>query len=291
MEFGKFFKPMLLDEKMQSFDSEDYLYEMKFDGYRAIVHASPKEIYVYSRNGINLLVNFPELKSIQHLVKDEVIFDGEVVAFKDDLPSFSMLQQRGRVKSLRLLEKYAKENPVVFVAFDCLYEKGKSLIEKPLWERKRILDKYHDGDNFVKVSYVLKNGKDLFKKVKRMNLEGIVAKGQDSKYYPESRSKEWIKIKNYKMGEFFIGGYVETEFKRLLLLGEYHKDGKFYFVGKVSVDKCMDFHSKKVKKSAFCNYEEDNCIYFKPSEVCKVMFIERTEGNNLREPVFKGMVS
>ena len=86
-----------------------------------------------------------------------------------------------------------------------------------------------------------------------------------------------------------IGGFVNTDFKKSLLLGEYRNDGKFYFVGKVSVTKSFIFKSKVIQKSPFCNYEESNVGYFKPIEECEVVYIERTENNNLREPVFKRM--
>lgn len=290
MVFLKFFKPMLLSERSQAFDDDKFLYELKYDGYRATIHVSPKTIKVYSRNGIDLTSNFPELKSIKGLVKHETIFDGEIVSFLNGKPSFSDLQVRGRIKSKYKIEEKALENPVVFVAFDCLYEDGEDLTHFDLLKRKKILEKFGTNDNFILSSYSIGQGKSLFKKVKKLDLEGIVAKRIDSEYVPEVRTKDWIKIKNYKCESFFIGGFIDTQFKRSLLLGEYRSDGKLYFVGKVSVDKLKVFDNKVYSRSPFCNYKEKEINYFKKLSKCEVIYIERTPNGNLREPVFKRMV-
>lgn len=290
MKFLESFKPMLLDEKSKAFDDDEYLFELKYDGFRATIHVSPKTIKVFSRNGHDLTKNFPELESIKTIVKKNTIFDGEIVSFLDGDISFSNLQVRARIKSAHKILLMSLENPVVFVAFDCLYEDKKSLEDMSLIKRKAILDDFSTNENFIKSNYVIGKGVDLFKRVKRLGLEGIVAKRVDSKYYENMRSKEWIKIKNYKREEFFIGGYIDTDFKRSLLLGEYRSDGKFYFVGKVTVDKSRVLNSKVSKKSLFCNFNEKNCCYFQNLLKCEVVYIGRTQNNNLREPIFKRMV-
>lgn len=290
MKFFQFLKPMLLSEKGKAFDDSDYLYELKYDGYRALVHVSSDKIKIFSRNGIDLTKNFPELESIKELVKGETIFDGEIVSFLNGKPSFSDLQVRGRIKSERRIKEKSLENPVVFVAFDCLYCGGKDLTGESLLKRKKVLSKFKSNESFILSSYQIGQGISLFKKVKKLNLEGIVAKKIDSEYYPDVRSKDWIKIKNYKCEEFFIGGYVETDFKRSLLLGEKCRDGNLYFVGKVSVDKSKVLDRNISKKSSFCNFDEKGAIYFQQLLKCEIVFIERTPNGNLREPVFKRMI-
>lgn len=277
---------MLLYEKDIPFDNKNYLYELKFDGFRATVHVSPTYLKIYSRNGTDLTKLYPELQSLKTITKENTIFDGEIIAFDEDKPSFHILGKRSRVKSSSQILKYSKDYPVVFIAFDCLY-KGKNLIDKPLLERKKILETFKDTNQFIKTKYILENGTNLFKKVKKMNLEGIVAKKIDSIYTPDSRTKDWIKIKNYKTESFVIGGYVKTNCKYSLLLGEYR--GKYlYYVGKVSVNKLPDF--RQIKSSPFYNLNDEKIIYVKPSFKCAVSYIERTPNNNLREPVFKRMI-
>ncbi len=293
MEFGKFFSPMLLKEVEEPFNSASFLFELKFDGIRATLHVGPKTFKIFSRNGNELSKLYPELKALQKNFSKNVIFDGEIVLFYAGKPSFSKLQERMHLKNENRIKYVSEEMPVCFMVFDCLYENDNDLSNKTLLERKKILQKFQDTDSFIKVQYIEKEGKKFFEKVKKMDFEGIVAKKKDSLYEINTRTENWLKIKNLKKEIFMIGGYKEKEENAIvtLLLGEYqNKD--FHFVGKVTMGKKQCMYQKlkkekKIKASPFCDYEEKECFYINSCLNCEVWYLERTEDNKLRQPVFK----
>ena len=110
---NKNIKPMLLHEENKPFDDENYLFEMKFDGIRALIYVSPKEIVIKNRKGFIVNDTFPELLEIQKYIKKECIFDGEIVLMQDNKPSFSKLQERSLLKNKKKIE-YFKDNGYVF---------------------------------------------------------------------------------------------------------------------------------------------------------------------------------
>lgn len=226
-------KPMLLDEIFKPFNDKDYLFEIKFDGIRALIFIDNGKIVIKSRNNIILNNTFPELLDIKNISKDKCILDGEIVLFENGKPSFSKLQERVRLKNKNKINKMKDDNPVIFVCFDILY-KGKDLINHSLIERKEVLNKFKDNNIFVKSKYFLEKGKELFKLIKKEDLEGIIAKRVDSKYHYGIRTKDWIKIKNFKEEVFFISGYNKTKNNNVLsvLLSEKIND-KYVFVGKI----------------------------------------------------------
>ena len=291
--FFQDFSPMLLSEAFKPFTSESYLYELKYDGIRALVFVSPKSFKIMSRNKKDVTFLFPELKEIQSDVTDKVIFDGEIVSFKDNKPNFLELQKRLHVKkSPRIMER-ANTHPVVFVCFDILYEK-KSLVKKSLIDRKKILSKYKNTSFFFKAS-IFDDGIKLFQKVKKLGLEGIVAKKKDSLYEINERTSDWIKIKNLQREEFYILGYSYHENTPFvsLYLGEERKN-TFYFVGKVSVSKkkILSVLKKmpKRKKSCFQDFHDQSVIYLSPKYRSLIEFLEKSSNGKLRHPVFLNLV-
>ena len=275
--------PMLLSEIPFNF-SDDYLYEIKFDGIRAIIYASPKSITIKTRNNIDVTHLFPELFSIKDLVTKNTIFDGEIVLLENNKPSFSSLQKRLRIKNEDKINTASINNPVTFVVFDILYL-NKSLLNKKLIDRKKILDKFKDTEYFVK-SKVFSDGENLFRSVRDLGLEGIVAKEKTSLYYPNIRTKEWIKLKNIKQDYFYIGGFIKNKMSYSLLLGEIHNN-KLYYVGKIKVSNKSDILSivlkEKITPNNFVNYSE-NGKFIKPKIKIKINYLEKTKGNMLRHP-------
>lgn len=277
-------KPMLLAEIPFDFENK-YLYEIKFDGIRALIYVSREKINIRTRNNVDVTHLFPELDGIKNITgRDFCIFDGEIVLFDKGKPSFSSLQKRLRIKNAERIKKISLDNPVQFVVFDIIYQNN-DLTNKTLVERKKILDKYKDADYFVK-SKVYSDGKKLFASVKKMGLEGIVAKEKTSKYYVNKRSNVWIKLKNYQTDEFYIGGYVKNSTSYSLLLGE-KKNNKLYYVGKIKVSNNKDITKKvlvKEKRSnPFCNYEGDG-MFIEPNIKITINYLEKTKGNLLRHP-------
>ena len=286
---NRYFTPMLLEEIDSPFDSKDFLYEIKFDGIRAIIFVSPTEFKIYSRNKNDITSLYPELEKIKTLVKKETIFDGEIIIMDNGKPSFSKLQERLSLKSPKKIKSMAEENPVTYICFDILYE-GKNIINLFIEKRKEILKKYNDTNEFVKSKYIIGRGIELFNNIKKLDLEGIIAKKLKTIYEIDTRSSSWIKIKNYKENSFFIGGYVDIKggFSVSLILGEYRKN-KFYYVGKVTLGKKKSLYKKITKEkvileSPFLDYNENSVIYLNPKILCNVKYIERTQKNHLRQP-------
>ena len=284
--------PMLLDEQEKPFDSVDYFFEVKFDGIRAIIFASPQKVIIKTRNNVDVTNLYPELQSIKNLVSHNTIFDGEIVSFENDKPSFQKLQERSHLKRKDKILKMSQDVPVYYVCFDILYD-NKDLTKKTLRERKKILDKIKDNDEFIKNKYIENDGIKLFKEIKKLGLEGIIAKRKDSIYQINTRVKDWIKIKNYKKDLFYIGGYKENEnaYVVSLALGEFVKQ-QFKYVGNVSMVKKNPLYKKikmlKTRKlSTFNNYHSIDLNYIKPEYQCLIYYLERTKNNHLRQPIFK----
>lgn len=281
--------PMLLGQVNKPFNNSNYLYEIKLDGMRAIIYASPKEVIIKSRNNIDVTLHYPELQRIKDNVSKRVIFDGEIVILEDGKISFSALQERMHLKNNYSIDKLSKSNPVTFIVFDILYE-DKDLINIPLIDRKNILNKYIDTSYFIKNKVIDTKGIELFKVIKKLNLEGIVAKEKDSIYEVSRRSNSWLKIKNFQEGIFLIGGYRVNKgsYGVTLVLGEYvNKD--LLYVGKVIVGIKSSIYRdvleiKKISKSPFRDYSSHNVIYIKPLLSCKVYYTEKTKSNHLRHP-------
>lgn len=284
-------KPMLLSEENNPFNDKNYIYEIKFDGIRSIIYVNKNEIIIESRNGKILNDYLPELLNIKNIVNKDCIFDGEIVLMEEDMPSFSKLQERIRIKNINKINFYKENYPVTFVCFDILYE-NKDLKDLELIKRKNILDKYKDTDFFVK-SRLYSDGIKLFNIVKKNNLEGIVAKLKTSKYYSNKRTKEWIKIKNSKEDKFYICGYKEKEYVASILLGE--KIGnKLNFISKVVLGKNTREYNlikqcKKIKNN-FIDFEENDYTYIEPTYKCIITYREKTKNNHLRHPLFKQII-
>lgn len=290
--FNTKFSPMLLHEINKPFDSKEYIFELKFDGIRAIIHINNKTINIYSRNKNKLNDLFPELLNIKNIVDKNVIFDGEIVLMEDGKPSFSSLLKRMRLKNKNIINEESINNPVTFVCFDILYE-NKDLTNKTLLERKKFLEKYKNNSNFIKTKYFFKNGIKLFNEIKKLNLEGIVAKNIKSKYEINKRSENWIKIKNIKDEDFYICGYIENKkgYMNTLILGN-KINNNYYYNGKVTINKNIkDFETikkqKTISKSPLKDYNNKKITYIPPKLKCSVIYTEKTKNNTLRHAVYK----
>lgn len=283
-------QPMLLKEIKKPFNDSNYIYELKFDGFRAIIFANPKYVRIQNRKGQDVTDLYPELQMIKSLVNKNMIFDGEIIILENGLPSFKKLQARAHLKKKEKILFQSKKNPVIFMCFDILFAE-KDLINCPLIDRKKILSSVKENDVFLKVKEIDTLGIPLFKEVKKRNLEGIIAKKKNSIYEINKRTDSWLKIKNLKREIFYIGGYIEKEKNAVisLLLFE-KKNNKFRYVGKVFMAKKNKLYKKikemKIEKKPLCPIEKENVLYIKPIYLCEVEYLERTEKNQLRQPVF-----
>jgi bifunctional non-homologous end joining protein LigD len=293
--------PMLATLIDEPFDDPDWLFEIKWDGYRAICTVREDgSIELVSRNGLDMLQKFPELSELANAWSTlPIIVDGEIVS----------LDANGRSSFQRLQESLSsrraggrKGNPLNIVAFDLLYADGKDLRKTPLEDRKAQLERAIADDDLVLYSkHVLGNGCALFAQAEKQQLEGIIGKRRDS-VYVERRTRDWVKIKAQLMQECVIGGFTEPRGSRTgfgaLLLGLY--DGKnLEYVGHVGTGfntkllQSLTADLKKIerKTSPFSTRVDSNTKphWVEPKMVAQVRFTEWTRDGYLRQPAFLGL--
>jgi len=282
-------QPMLLKQS-PPFDSDDYIFELKFDGFRCIAYLNESTV-LKSRNNKNLTNCFFELQNLHRYVLKPCVLDGEIVILINGRPDFNELQKCNRVKNVN----FAPKNFATFIAFDILYLGENSLGGLSLLERKKILQGNIEENNFLAYSrYIENNGKDLFKLAKQLQFEGIVAKLKNSKYHFGKRSGEWIKIKVYNEKDLLICGLFQNKNGYNLILTEF-KDKVLVDAGTASVVQSnadlktiLDFADKnKIKNPYFNNYK--GAVWFKPKLTGVVKFSEITKGGNMRHPIFKAL--
>jgi bifunctional non-homologous end joining protein LigD len=303
--------PMLATPVNEPFDGAEWLFEIKWDGYRAIAFIEGGKLRLVSRNQNELTARFPELKDLPKFVKAKsAILDGEAVALDDEgRASFSLMQQRTgfRPGGRRVATK--ADVPVLYYAFDLLYLDGYDLRKVPLEERKRKLAAVLvSGDSVRYSDHYEKQGKALFEMARAKGLEGILAKKRDS-IYLERRTSEWLKIKITHRLECVIGGYTEPEGSRAhfgsIVLGLYDKPGRLIHVGQAgsgfdqeSLDEVWKLLKKReTKKNPFHGEVEAlrKVYWVKPELVAEIEFAEWTAGASagsgpkLRAPVFLGL--
>lgn len=284
---NKIVKPMLLSESDTVLENDNYIYEIKFDGIRALIYVIDNNIKIFTRNGKNITNLFPELKVITSSVKKNSILDGEIVCLTNNKPDFFKVQKRIHLKNKDKIEISSKNNPALFICFDILYYE-KDITNEPLYKRKDELSKINESDYLLK-SKVFEDGEKLFKSIKRLDLEGIVCKDKFSTYQVNTRSNSWIKVKNYKVESFFVGGNTDGEKDRFsIYLGE-KSNGKLRYVGKVFVSKKDKLYEKlKNRKSVnnpFLEFKE-NINFVNPIQEVKIKYIERNNNNHLREAFY-----
>lgn len=290
----RYIKPMLTTAVDKPFDSKDWIFELKLDGYRAIAETGKKTILLYSRNGISLAHKYPVVVNALQKIKSDMVLDGEIILLNDKgKPDFQKLQHY----------EENKEYPLVYYVFDIISLKGKSLKEETLIQRKKILQKQLPKSSIILYcDHIEEKGKAFFKSVVKKDLEGIIAKKADSHYVEGIRTKEWLKIKQHKTREVVIAGFTAPKGGRLhfgsLILAEY-KGKELRYIGNAGTgfdDKGLKDLMAKMKplilsKSPF-NYSiktNGPSTWIKPVLVAEIAFTEVTESGMLRHPVFKGL--
>lgn len=303
--------PMLAESVEDAFDGKEWLFEIKWDGYRAVTFIENGKARLLSRNQNDLTPRYPELKGLPEFVKAKTaILDGEVVALDDEgRSSFSLMQQR---TGFRPGTRRATPNPAVsilYYAFDLIYLDGYDWRRVPLEERKRKLATIvSTGDSLRYSDHVAEQGKMLFDIAKQKGLEGILAKRRAS-CYEERRSRDWLKIKIRREIECVVGGYTEPEGSRAhfgsLVLGLYDGKQRLVHVGQVGsgfdhkllASIWTELKKRETKKNPFYGEVEAlrKTYWVSPELVAQVEYAEWTHGANdgagpkLRAPVFLGL--
>jgi bifunctional non-homologous end joining protein LigD len=284
---------MLATLVAEAFDDPAWLFEIKWDGYRALCTIEEKSFSLVSRNGLDMLRRFPDLKALEGAFASlPVVVDGEIVS----------LDSKGRSEFQRLQESQKKPAGLTYAAFDLLYADGRDLRSTPLEERKALLERLIRDDSLVLYSkHVIGKGKALFASARKQHLEGIIGKRRDSTYQ-ERRSRDWVKIKTGYEQEFVVGGWTEPKGSRkgfgALLLGVYQAKS-LRFVGSVgtgfSAKHLADLFARlrklERKTTPFVNPVVANSAvhWASPELVVEVRFSEWTRDGYLRQPAYLGL--
>lgn len=303
--------PMLATSIEEPFDGPDWIFEIKWDGYRAVAFIDHGNVRLVSRNQNELTHRYPELKDLPKFVNGKnAILDGEVVALDDQgRPSFSLMQQRSGFRPGGKRGPVNAAVSVLYYAFDLLYLDGYDWRKVPLEARKEKLKSITiPGDALRYSDHSAEKGKALFELARQKGLEGIVAKERESAYQ-ERRSSDWLKIKIRRQVECVIGGSTEPEGSRAhfgsIVLGLYDSQGRLIHVGQAgsgftqkSLTEIWQLLKKReTKTNPF--YGEVEALrkvsWIKPDLVAEIEYTEWTEGASggsgpkLRAPVFLGL--
>ncbi|MDY2574677.1 MAG: non-homologous end-joining DNA ligase [Bacilli bacterium] len=266
----------------------DWLFEIKYDGYRMLAYKNNNKVIIKSRNNKDYT---SKLKCIENSLIDletrSFIVDGELVSFdKNGRSDFKLLQ-----------ENLKTGNNLYYVVFDILMKDGEDLRSYSLLERKKILKEILKikSNNLIYSNYV-EDGKKSFIFAKENNLEGIIAKKKESKY-EGNRNKDWLKIKCYLRQEFVIIGYTLSSSQTIksLVLG-YYDNNQIKYVGKVGTGLTSSFRkefisslNKHLSKKKIVDVKDNNIIFVNPFFICEVQYSELTKDNKLRQPSFLGL--
>jgi bifunctional non-homologous end joining protein LigD len=293
----------------EAFDSPQWLFEIKYDGVRALAYKNGQNIRLLSRNDLEMKDRFPEVReALEEMPLNQAIFDGEIVALDENgLSSFQRLQPRMHLTRAADVEARMRDVPVHFVIFDLLYCNGYLLAEVPLWKRKEILQVILSNGNspsagrLIYSDHVEERGKAFFRAAADRHLEGIMAKERNS-FYESRRSRQWLKIRCTLQQEFVVVGYTEPKGSRQyfgsLLLGLYDERKNLVFAGSsgggFTISTLKEIYAKlkklEVEKSPLSNPPRLREVHWvKPVLVAQVRFTEWTHDGMIRHPVFLGL--
>jgi bifunctional non-homologous end joining protein LigD len=274
-------------------------YEIKWDGYRIIASVVGSEAELRSRKDQDYTERFSKVSRelAKALKTPDCVVDGEVCALDEDgRPSFSAMQQ-GKA-----------DTPIVYFVFDLLEVEGEPIIDLPLVERRKRLEKLLDKRNkTVRFSESFDDGQALLRAAKQQKLEGIMAKRLESKYLPGKRTRDWLKIKPHGRQEFVIAGYTRGQGRRSgtlgsLVLGAYRGE-ELVYVGNVGTGFTEQEIERLLKALKPLHREtlpfrevpkmpkvrKGDVVWVEPKLVAEVEFVEWTHDGRLRAPAYKGL--
>jgi len=298
--------PMLATLVDGPFDDPQWLYEIKWDGYRAVTFLEHGVVRLVSRNQNDLTAAYPELRYVGGSIRARAaILDGEIVALDEQgRPSFNLMQQRtGIGAGGHRIQRTRDDVPIVYYVFDLLYLDGYNLMAAELEQRKQLLASVLTPSNLIRYSdHYIGNGKALYRAAAERALEGIVAKRRSSPYVPK-RSRDWLKIKLVRQQECVIGGYTDPRGSRehfgSIVLGLYADKDRLIHAGHAGsgftershADLWKRLHALETRRSPFFGTVESmRPVHFvKPQLVAEIKFTEWTHDMKMRAPVFEGL--
>lgn len=295
----------MLATLVKPFDSNEHFYETKWDGFRALAFIENGDVKLAGRRKTDFTPRFPELLPTLQKLPGGTVLDGEMVHLTDGRPDFHALLARERhFVSARQPDpnKFARARPVQFIAFDLLYDRGVSIMPRPLSKRRERLDRLllkRQGDRLAISDGQIGGGLALFDRINNLGLEGVMAKRLDSPYEPGVRSGAWAKFKLRQSVPCVILGYEPSAargIKSLVIAAD--RDGELKFAGQVgsglgnamSSRLLREFKQNEVSRPIIDSPNLPKVRWVKPQWLCTVSFHEWTNDGRLRQPVFEGLI-
>ncbi|MEZ2334665.1 DNA ligase D [Mucilaginibacter sp. RCC_168] len=282
-------KPMLCTLTKEVVPDDDYIFEVKWDGYRIISFIEDKKVRMNSRSSLDYTHKYPPVAKALKELGHNAVLDGEVVVFNEEgKPDFDALQTYN-----------GHTTPINYCVFDILWLDGYNLMDMPLIDRKAILKDLVADNEVLRFSDSFEDGEALYQQALELDLEGIVAKRKDSEYQPDARNNNWLKTPTRKRQEFVIGGWAESDKSRSfrsLLFGAYNGKGEFEWIGRSGggyKDKEMpailaQLEKLEIAKTPFINKILDTkgakIHYVKPELVANFEFATWTKTGRIRKP-------
>ncbi len=292
----------MLAQAGSAFDSDDYYFEIKWDGTRELAFVESESHRLINRRQNDRTAQYPELEALARLPSGTIV-DGEiVVADSDGKPSFPAALSREQARGEIQIRERAHSTPAIFMAFDLLYFGGESVMASPLEDRRERLEQLVralDSPHFLLSDGVQGRGLAFFDEVTRQGLEGVVAKRLSSPYLAGRRTDHWIKIKPVREIPCVIFGFLpdgQSDVRSLCIAAE--RDGLLRSVGRVGSG--LTAKDRRELRTLLDPLAIDQpavpethreAIWVQPKLFCRVQYLEETESGDLRGPVFKGLVN
>ena len=304
---SKKIKPMLATAIDKPFNNKEWVFEVKWDGVRAIAFERNDMGRLQSRNGNDITATYPEVgEALQRSLTgiDSAILDGEIVVLdKNGHPDFQGHQRRMHIQNTKEIEKLAQEIPATYYLFDILYHNGENMEQSDYLERRQLLTQIIRPNQYIRISdFIEERGIEMLQHTKKLNLEGIIAKKKTSPYEEGTRSRDWLKIKNIKTQDCVVVGYTEGLGRRKngfgsLLLAIYNPLKKtFTFVGHSGSgfdDQSIKLIYSKLEKIRTHTmpierlpYKNRNTVWVEPAFVAEIKFTGWTKDGIMRAPIF-----
>ncbi|WP_299399608.1 DNA ligase D [uncultured Gelidibacter sp.] len=296
LDLKSLIKPMLASPGTKIFNDKNWIYELKYDGYRAVSTIANGKVELYSRNGISLNEKFKVIHQQLGYLEHTAILDGEIVVLdRNGLPQFNALQKYDPERT---------EGALVYYIFDLLHLNGHDTLDLPLLDRKELLKELlPDLPHLQYCDHVESMGVTVYEKAIDMGMEGVIAKKSDSKYEPNVRSSDWLKFKKMENTETIICGYTRSKTKSRkfasLILGMVEADEMVYVgtcgsgFSEQQIDELYNKFKVLETDTPFFDIRKHlkgrEAVWLIPKLVCEVKFSEWTPSNIMRHPVFLRM--
>jgi len=294
----------MLSSSGRPFDSEEHLFDVKWDGIRMLAFIGGKKVRLQNRKLTEEANRYPDLVEVLNQLPGEAVMDGEIVVFETGKPSFERVLERELASAPELIRTRSRSIPATYVAFDLLYRAGEDLLQTPLSRRKELLAEFlagRTGDALLETPFVREKGRQYYARAVEQGLEGIVAKALASPYLPGKRTRHWIKTKVERLMDCIVlGTLVEpaTGRVRSLVLGAY-RDHTLVWMGNVGSG--LDDRTLQALATELAPFVGEpppglsvvgagEVRWLKPALVARVKFLETTSQGRLRAPVFQGFV-